>query len=89
MEGWDRKEAQEGRDICISIADSHCCTAGTNTTLSGNYTPIKNIYEMEFKKKLTKITVQILAKIFLVVDRITTKATIRHADLKFIIYSWL
>ena len=46
---------------------------------------------MEFKKKLTKITaaVQIFAKIFLVVDRIRTKATIRHAGLKFIIYSWL
>ena len=46
---------------------------------------------MEFKKKLTKITVavQILAKIILVVDRTTTKATIRYADLKFIVYSWL
>ena len=27
------REAQEGGDICIHIADSHCCTAGTNTTL--------------------------------------------------------
>ena len=30
--GWDR-EAQEGRDICIVIVDSHCCTAETNITL--------------------------------------------------------
>ena len=29
------------RDICICIADPHCCTAETNTTLESNYTPIK------------------------------------------------
>ena len=29
------------RDICICIADPHCCTAETNTTLERNYTPIK------------------------------------------------
>ena len=33
-----RREAQEGRDVCILIADSHC-TAETNRTLY-NYTPI-------------------------------------------------
>ena len=27
------REAQEGGDICIHIADSLCCTAETNTTL--------------------------------------------------------
>ena len=26
------------------IADSHCCTAGTNTTLYSNYTPIKKYF---------------------------------------------
>jgi len=31
------REAQEGMDMCIHIADSLCCTAKTNTT---NYTPI-------------------------------------------------
>ena len=33
--GWGRggREAQEGGDICIHIADSYCCTAETNTTL--------------------------------------------------------
>jgi len=27
------KEAQEGGDICILMADSHCCIAETRTTL--------------------------------------------------------
>ena len=26
-------EIQEGRDICVLTADSHCCMAETNTTL--------------------------------------------------------
>ena len=33
LEGWDggeRKEFQEGGDICILIVDSHCRTAETN-----------------------------------------------------------
>ena len=29
----DGREAQEGGDICISMTDSHCCTAETNTIL--------------------------------------------------------
>ena len=37
LEGWDggdgRKEVQDGGDICILTADSHCCTAETNTVL--------------------------------------------------------
>ena len=36
LEGWDaegEREAQEGGDIGIRIADSLCCTAETNTTL--------------------------------------------------------
>ena len=36
-----RREAQEGEDICIHIADSYCCTAETNTTLQRNYISIK------------------------------------------------
>ena len=27
------RETPEGGDVCILIADSHFCTAGTNTTL--------------------------------------------------------
>ena len=27
------EEAQEGGDICILLADSHCCTAQTYTAL--------------------------------------------------------
>ena len=37
----DGKEAQEGGDICMYIANSLCCTAETNTILQRNYTPIK------------------------------------------------
>ena len=37
LEGWDEGEAggkaQEGRAICILMADSHCCMAETNTML--------------------------------------------------------
>ena len=36
LEGWDReggKEAQEGGDICMHMADSLCCTRETNTAL--------------------------------------------------------
>ena len=43
LEGWDGvggRELQEGRDICIHIADSLHCTAETNTTLKSNYTPV-------------------------------------------------
>ena len=32
------REAQEGGDICIFAADSHCHIAETNTTLQSNYT---------------------------------------------------
>ena len=31
--GWSGREAPEGGDICILIADSCCCTAETNVTL--------------------------------------------------------
>ena len=43
LEGWDgrwgEREAQEGGDICILTADSHCCTIETNTTFLSNYLP--------------------------------------------------
>jgi len=32
--GWgDMKEDEEGGDMCIIMADSHCCTAETAMTL--------------------------------------------------------
>ena len=31
-DGWDGSGVQ-GEDICIHTADSHCCTAETNTIL--------------------------------------------------------
>ena len=33
------KEVQKEGGICISVADSLCCTVKTNTTLLSNYTP--------------------------------------------------
>ena len=36
LEKWDevggRRDGQEGGDICIPKAGSHCCTTKTNTT---------------------------------------------------------
>lgn len=31
------REDQEGGDICVHTAASHCCTVGTNTTLESSY----------------------------------------------------
>ena len=36
------KEAQAGGDICIHMADLHCCIEETNTTLYSSYIAIKN-----------------------------------------------
>ena len=45
--GVGGREVQEGRDICIPVADSCWCMAETSTILKSNYPPIKNI---NFKK---------------------------------------
>ena len=55
LEGWgwvgDRREVQEGRDICILISDSCCCTTETNTTLQRNYPPTeKKNWQRETKE---------------------------------------
>ena len=31
--GEGEEEAREGQDICLVVADSHCCMAETHTTL--------------------------------------------------------
>ena len=36
------EEVREGGDKCTFIADSHCCIAETNRTLSSSYPPIKH-----------------------------------------------
>jgi len=36
-----RREAQAGRDICIFMTGSHCCTAEIKVTLSSNYPHLK------------------------------------------------
>ena len=41
MEDGVGGEAQDGGDACMHIADSCCCTAETNTTLTSNYTSKK------------------------------------------------
>ena len=38
---WGGAGMQEGGDICILVADLHCCLAKTNTTLQSNFPPIK------------------------------------------------
>ena len=35
------REVQEGGGLFICMADSHCCTAETNTAVKNNYIPIK------------------------------------------------
>ena len=45
-----RREAQDGGDICILMADSCCGTAETNTTLQSNYLIIKNTFVKKIKK---------------------------------------
>ena len=50
LEGWDReggREAQEGGDMCMHMADSLCCATVNNTVLCNNYTPVK-IYLKKF-----------------------------------------
>ena len=53
QEGWHgggEREAQEGGDICILTAHSHCFTGETNTTLESNYTPIKKKDEVGYER---------------------------------------
>ena len=54
--GWrGGREVQEGGDIYLHRADSHCSTAETNKTLERNYTPIKKRKKKRFTT--TKILV--------------------------------
>ena len=46
------RQAQEGGDICVFMAGSHCQTAETNTTLQSDYTPIKIFLKKEEKHVL-------------------------------------
>ena len=39
---WPGRKVWEGGDKCTFIADSRCCIAETNRTLSSSYPPIKN-----------------------------------------------
>ena len=40
LEEWDGgsgREAQEGRDVCVHMANSLSCTVSTDTTVQSNY----------------------------------------------------
>ena len=39
------RDDQEGGDMSILMADSHCCMAETNTAMKSNYPPIKNKFK--------------------------------------------
>ena len=56
LEGWDGvgggREAQEGGDVCIPMADSCWCVAENNTTLYSNHPPIKNKFTNSFHLSL-------------------------------------
>ena len=44
LEGWDGggvEGGSRGRDICIFMADSHCCMEESNTTLKSNCLHLK------------------------------------------------
>ena len=38
-----RREAQEGQDMCIRVADLYCCAAETNTTLQSIILQLKKL----------------------------------------------
>ena len=46
-----QERAHETGDICIQIADSLSCTAGTNMTLQSNYISMKKKKERKKKKQ--------------------------------------
>ena len=43
MRGRGTREAEEGRDISILMADSHCCTVETNTNCKAIILKFKNV----------------------------------------------
>ena len=68
LEGWDwlgGREVREGRDICIPVADSLHCTAGTNTIFlcSMFLKCLKKIPSTEGYCEISKmISIQLLAE---------------------------
>ena len=65
LEGWDaesEREAQEGGDICIYTADSHCCgikIAGRNlNNLRADDTTLMAESEEELKSLLMEVKVE-------------------------------
>ena len=52
--GWSGREAQQGEDVCIHIADSLHCTAKTNNTVKQLYSNKKEKRELFGLQKLEK-----------------------------------
>ena len=52
--GWSGREAQQGEDVCIHIADSLHCTAKTNNTVKQLYSNKKEKRELFWSKKAGK-----------------------------------
>ena len=50
-----RKSKNEVTYVCICIADSLCCTVGTNTILQSNCTPINVFKEMIFFNEMRDV----------------------------------
>ena len=69
--GGHGREAQEGGDICVLVADSHHCMAETKTTLLSNYPPNKNLKIKYFLIKKSKK--QLSKKVQVVSGRIRLK----------------
>ena len=46
------REAQEGDDVGIIMADLCCCTAETNTTSQSNFPSIKNTFKKDKLKSI-------------------------------------
>ena len=56
------REAQEGWDICILIADSWCHTAETNTMLESNYLPIKKYIKKKKRNPAKSMVTTVIPK---------------------------
>ena len=52
--GWSGREAQQGEDVCIHIADSLHCTEKTNNTVKQLYSNKKEKRELFGLQKLEK-----------------------------------
>ena len=60
------REAQEGGDLRLHVADSRCCMAETDATLRSNDTPIKKIKSSKLAINQSESMICTKKKFFLV-----------------------